>query len=98
MIPGISKFEKRSPNPSGRLPQWEPNKCTQCKQCVFVCPHAAIRSEFVGKKYTLQVSVLDCTGCNACVEVCPEAPYELYALVLIVDWRIFRSPSSWRVP
>lgn len=97
MIPGTSKYEKRSPNPSGQIPEWEPNNCTQCNQCVFVCPHAAIRPfivtkdeatnapfpdkfdtlkagglEFAGKKYSLQISVLDCTGCNACVEACPE--------------------------
>ena len=102
MIPGTSKYEKRCPNPSGKIPEWEPNNCTQCNQCVFVCPHAAIRpfvvtkdeaaaapfpakfetvkatgTEFAGKRYTLQISVLDCTGCNACVEACPEAPKAL---------------------
>lgn len=102
MIPGTSKYEKRNPNPSGAIPIWEPNNCTQCNQCVFICPHAAIRpfvvtkeeaasapiqdkfqtlkatgSEFAGKRYALQVSVLDCTGCNACVEACPEAPKAL---------------------
>jgi ferredoxin len=25
-----------------------------------------------GKRYHLQVSVLDCTGCNVCVSACPE--------------------------
>ena len=102
MIPGTSKYEKRNPNPSKKVPIWEPNNCTQCNQCVFICPHAAIRPfvvtkdevagapvadkfqtlkangpEFAGKRYTLQVSVLDCTGCNACVEACPEAPKAL---------------------
>lgn len=102
MIPGTSKYEKRNPNPSGEVPVWEPNNCTQCNQCVFICPHAAIRPfivtkeeaasapfpdnfstlkasgpELAGKKYALQVSVLDCTGCNACVEACPEAPKAL---------------------
>jgi pyruvate-ferredoxin/flavodoxin oxidoreductase len=43
MIPGTTKYEKRSPNPSGATPEWEPTNCTQCNQCVFVCPHAAIR-------------------------------------------------------
>jgi homodimeric pyruvate:ferredoxin (flavodoxin) oxidoreductase len=102
MITGTTKYEKRKPNPSLQIPEWEPNNCTQCNQCVFVCPHAAIRPfvvtkdeagrapfpenfetlkaagvELAGKRYALQVSVLDCTGCNACVEACPEAPKAL---------------------
>jgi pyruvate-ferredoxin/flavodoxin oxidoreductase len=102
MIMGTSKYEKRNPNPSRKIPEWKPNDCTQCNQCVFVCPHAAIRpfvvtkdeagaapfpdkfqtvkasgTEFHGKRYTLQISVLDCTGCNACVEACPENPKAL---------------------
>lgn len=102
MIPGTSKFEKRLPNPSRLIPEWQFDNCTQCNQCVFVCPHAAIRpfivtkdeaaaapspdmfhslkaqgNELAGKRYSLQVSVLDCTGCNACVEACPEDPKAL---------------------
>lgn len=85
-----------------QIPEWIEGNCTQCNQCVFVCPHAAIRpfivnkdeasaapfaekfqtlkangAELAGKRYTLQVSVLDCTGCNACVEACPETPNAL---------------------
>jgi pyruvate-ferredoxin/flavodoxin oxidoreductase len=24
---------------------WDPNVCIQCGKCVFVCPHAVIRSK-----------------------------------------------------
>lgn len=117
MIPGTSKYEKRSPNPSGKVPLWEPNNCTQCNQCVFVCPHAAIRPfivtkeeaktapfaqqfdtlkangpELSGKKYSLQISILDCTGCNACVEACPEAPKALKMLDM-EDMRLWGVPN-----
>lgn len=49
MVPGTTKFEKRNPNPSGRLPKWNFDSCTQCNQCVFICPHAAIRPFIVTK-------------------------------------------------
>jgi len=50
MIPGTTKFEKRNPNPSGRIPKWNPDSCTQCNQCIFICPHAAIRPFVVTKE------------------------------------------------
>lgn len=43
MICGTSKFEKRRPNPSSLVPKWNQLNCTQCNQCVVVCPHAVIR-------------------------------------------------------
>ena len=43
MISGTSKFEKRRPNTSALVPEWNFSQCTQCNQCVVVCPHAAIR-------------------------------------------------------
>ncbi|SFP30103.1 pyruvate-ferredoxin/flavodoxin oxidoreductase [Oscillibacter sp. PC13] len=42
---GTSKYDKRGIASS--LPAWEPNKCLQCNQCTFVCPHAAIRAYLV---------------------------------------------------
>ncbi len=39
---GTSKYDKRGIAAS--LPQWDPQKCLQCNQCAFVCPHAAIRA------------------------------------------------------
>lgn len=50
MIPGTTKFEKRNPNPSGRIPKWNADSCTQCNQCIFICPHAAIRPFVVTKE------------------------------------------------
>ncbi|HHX50354.1 MAG TPA: pyruvate:ferredoxin (flavodoxin) oxidoreductase, partial [Clostridia bacterium] len=39
--PGTSRYEKRGI--AVEVPQWYPENCTQCNQCSFVCPHAAIR-------------------------------------------------------
>jgi len=36
-----SRYEKRGT--AVDIPVWNPDKCIQCNQCSFVCPHAAIR-------------------------------------------------------
>lgn len=38
-----AKWEKR--NLATEVPVWDPNVCIQCGKCVFVCPHATIRSK-----------------------------------------------------
>lgn len=38
---GTSAYEKRGIAVS--VPEWQAESCTQCNQCSFVCPHAAIR-------------------------------------------------------
>ena len=38
---GTSAFEKRGI--AVTVPEWQIDKCIQCNQCSFVCPHAAIR-------------------------------------------------------
>ena len=38
---GTSKYEKRGV--AIYLPKWDAEKCIQCNQCAFVCPHSAIR-------------------------------------------------------
>ncbi len=40
---GTTKLEKRGVAP--RVPQWQPDNCIQCNQCVQSCPHAAIRAK-----------------------------------------------------
>ena len=38
---GTSAYEKRGI--AVNVPEWQIDKCIQCNQCAFVCPHAAIR-------------------------------------------------------
>jgi pyruvate-ferredoxin/flavodoxin oxidoreductase len=40
---GTARFEKR--NLAAEIPVWDSEACVQCGKCVFVCPHAAIRSK-----------------------------------------------------
>jgi len=42
---GTTRFEKR--NIAQEVPVWDPTVCIQCNKCVFVCPHAVIRSGIV---------------------------------------------------
>jgi pyruvate-ferredoxin/flavodoxin oxidoreductase len=38
---GTTKYEKRGIAVS--VPEWQMDKCIQCNQCAYACPHAAIR-------------------------------------------------------
>jgi len=38
---GTAAYEKRGI--AVNVPEWIPENCTQCNQCAYVCPHAAIR-------------------------------------------------------
>ena len=38
---GTTKYEKRGI--AVNVPEWQVSSCTQCNQCAYVCPHAAIR-------------------------------------------------------
>jgi len=38
---GTSRYEKRGI--AVDVPEWQMDKCIQCNQCAYVCPHAAIR-------------------------------------------------------
>ncbi len=40
---GTARWEKR--NIALEIPVWDPAVCIQCGKCVFVCPHATIRSK-----------------------------------------------------
>jgi len=45
---GTSRYEKRGV--AIHLPEWKPDKCIQCNQCSFICPHAAIRPALLSKE------------------------------------------------
>ncbi|RKY61903.1 MAG: pyruvate:ferredoxin (flavodoxin) oxidoreductase [Candidatus Neomarinimicrobiota bacterium] len=45
---GTAKLEKRGVAPF--VPHWIKENCTQCNQCSFVCPHAAIRPKLIDPK------------------------------------------------
>jgi pyruvate-ferredoxin/flavodoxin oxidoreductase len=42
---GTAALEKRGVAPA--VPHWISDKCIQCNQCTFVCPHAAIRAKLI---------------------------------------------------
>ncbi len=42
---GTTQWEKR--NIALEIPVWDPAICIQCNKCVFVCPHAVIRTKIV---------------------------------------------------
>ncbi|MBW6457672.1 MAG: pyruvate:ferredoxin (flavodoxin) oxidoreductase [FCB group bacterium] len=42
---GTAALEKRGVAPF--VPHWISDKCIQCNQCTFVCPHAAIRAKLI---------------------------------------------------
>jgi len=44
---GTTQWERR--NIATEIPIWDPEFCTQCNKCAFVCPHAAIRAKVYDK-------------------------------------------------
>ncbi len=45
---GTTKYEKRGV--AVNVPEWIPEKCIQCNQCAYVCPHACIRPILMDEK------------------------------------------------
>lgn len=52
---GISKWEKRGI--AAQVPVWDSEKCIQCNQCSFVCPHGVIRPLLLDEKTVNQAPV-----------------------------------------
>ena len=45
---GTAAYEKRGI--AVNVPEWQPDKCIQCNQCSYVCPHAVIRQFLLNKE------------------------------------------------
>jgi pyruvate-ferredoxin/flavodoxin oxidoreductase len=45
---GTTQYEKRGI--AVDVPEWQPDKCIQCNQCAYVCPHACIRPFLLDEK------------------------------------------------
>ena len=45
---GAAAYEKRGV--AVNVPEWDQNKCIQCNQCSYVCPHATIRPYMLDEK------------------------------------------------
>ena len=46
---GTTQWEKR--NIAEQVPVWDPQLCSQCGKCYFVCPHAAIRVKVYDREF-----------------------------------------------
>ncbi len=61
---GSAAFEKRGI--AVNVPAWDAEKCIQCNQCAFVCPHAVIRpvvmTEEEAAKAPKSAKIVDMTG------------------------------------
>ncbi|MDR0618693.1 MAG: pyruvate:ferredoxin (flavodoxin) oxidoreductase [Bacteroidales bacterium] len=52
---GTSQYEKRGI--ASHIPMWISEKCIQCNQCAYVCPHAAIRPFLMDEKEVAGIPV-----------------------------------------
>jgi len=69
--PGMSKTTRTS-EWAVQIVAFNQAKCTNCHQCVFICPDFAIKRELVdGKWKVVGVKEDYCKGCFLCASVCP---------------------------
>jgi len=55
------------------MPRFDPQCCrTGCRECIAVCPSAALRPAPPGSEPPLRIDYGRCLGCQLCVEACPE--------------------------
>src|SRR5207247_3479573 len=76
---GTAAYEKR--NISELVAQWDPDRCIQCGNCSFVCPHSVIRSRYY------HPSKLDGSpeGFRSALLTGPGLPHTRYTLQVYVE-------------
>jgi Fe-S-cluster-containing dehydrogenase component len=52
----------------GQLGRWQANICTQCGECIDICPVVAIKRD---KRGVVRIDKNLCVGCMSCVGFCP---------------------------
>ena len=58
---------------SVELPVLTESKCTQCFECIEVCPTGCLEAG----RFPWLARPADCTSCGACAMICPEDALEL---------------------
>ena len=83
---GTSAFEKRGV--AVDVPIWNIDKCIQCNQCSYVCPHAVIRPFLINEE-ELKASPIELATKKPCrkkVQMDQHIEYKfLHLIVLVVD-------------
>jgi len=86
MPAGTAQYEKRNPNPTGRVPKWNSKACTQCNKCAMICPHGVVRPYLVpsekAEEYLPHVDLADLTKTKGGNEKTSTMKYSIQVSVL----------------
>lgn len=55
----------------------DPEKCLDCKSCLYACPRGAVQRRKHGERIIYQSNAERCTGCGICAMSCPEKLWKM---------------------